>query len=48
MTTQCAWCVAAGRVERIEGASDTICEPCLEEHYPEDLTAQKAIEERGR
>ena len=36
MTTQCAWCVAAGRVERVEGASDTICEPCLEELYPEE------------
>lgn len=36
MTTQCAWCVAAGRVERIEGASDSICPSCLEEHYPEE------------
>ena len=36
MTTQCAWCVAAGRVERIPGASDGICPEHLEEHYPEE------------
>lgn len=36
MTVQCAWCVAAGRVKRITGASDGICSECLEELYPEE------------
>jgi len=43
MTTQCAWCVKAGRVERIEGASDGMCAEHLEELYPEPEG-----EERGR
>jgi len=36
MTIQCAWCIKAGRVKPIPGASDTICDECLEELYPEE------------
>jgi len=36
MTTQCSWCIAAGRIEPIPNASHTICEEHLAELYPEE------------
>lgn len=36
MTTQCSWCIAAGRIEQLPDVSHTICDECLEERYPEE------------
>lgn len=33
LMTVCAWCVKAGRVANVAGASHSICRPCRVEHF---------------